>query len=164
VLEQEDLKKVTTVLDEAQGQRGIVIAVLQKVQDKVGFLPEEAMQMIAERLEMSLSTVYGVASFYKQFHFKPRGRNIVSVCVGTACHVRGAGEVVKKIEDSFYVKPGETTPDRAVTLETVGCVGCCGLAPVLVVNEDISGELTPSLVDAIISDIKSGVYEQPKTD
>lgn len=162
MLEQGEVKTIDTVLDNAEGQRGIVIAVLQKVQDKIGYLPEQAMQMIADRLGMSLSTVYGIASFYKQFHFKPRGKNIISVCVGTACHVRGAGEVVKKFEESYGVKPGETTPDRSVTLETVGCVGCCGLAPVVVVNEDISGELTPALVDGIIENIKNGVYEKAK--
>lgn len=164
MLEQDEIQTVEAVLNNAEGQRGIVISVLQKVQDRIGYLPEDAMRMIANRLGMSLSTVYGVASFYKQFHFKPRGKNIVSVCVGTACHVRGASKVVQKLQESFGVKPGETTPDRSVTLETVGCVGCCGLAPVMVVNEEIKGELTPSMLDGIIEEIKSGVYEKSKAE
>ena len=156
MLEQEDLKKVNTVLDEAQGQRGMLIAVLQRVQEKVGYLPEDAMNMIAERMFLSLNNVYGVASFYKHFHFKPRGKNIVKVCMGTTCHVRGAKAVLDEMEAKLGVKQGETTADRSVTLETVGCVGCCALAPVVTVNDqDLYGELTPKMVDDIIAMARS---------
>ena len=156
VLELEDQKKVNSVLDEAHGQRGMLIAVLQRVQEKVGYLPEDAMQMIAERMSLSLNNVYGVASFYKHFHFKPRGKNIVKVCMGTACHVRGAKAVLTEMETKLGVKEGETTADRSVTLETVGCVGCCALAPVITVNDqDLYGELTPKMVDDIISMARS---------
>lgn len=156
MLQQEDLKKVDTVLDDAAGQRGMLIAVLQRVQEKLGFLPEEAMKMIAERLSLSLNNVYGVASFYKHFHFKPRGKNIVKVCMGTACHVRGARSVLTEMEQQLGIKEGETTKDLSVTLETVGCVGCCALAPVVTINDkDLFGELTPRMVDDIIDSVRS---------
>lgn len=156
MLEQEELKNIDAILDDAEGQRGILIAVLQRAQEMLGYLPEDAMTMIADRLSLSLSTVYGVASFYKHFHFKPRGKNIVKVCMGTACHVRGAKAVLNEMEDKFGVKEGETTEDLAVTLETVGCVGCCALAPVVTVNDkDLYGELTPKMVDDIIDMVRS---------
>ncbi len=156
MLQQEDLKKVDAVLDDASGQRGVLIAVLQRVQEKIGYLPEDAMKMIAERMSLSLSNVYGVASFYKHFHFKPRGKNVVKVCMGTACHVRGGKAVLTEMENQLGIKEGETTPDLSVTLETVGCVGCCALAPVATINDrDLYGELTPKMVDDIISAVRS---------
>lgn len=156
MLQQEDLKKVEVVLDDAAGQRGVLIAVLQKVQEKIGYLPEDAMKMIADRLNMSLNNVYGVASFYKHFHFKPRGKNVVKVCMGTACHVRGGKAVLTEMENKLGIKEGETTADLSVTLETVGCVGCCALAPVATINDkDLFGELTPRMVDDIINAVRS---------
>lgn len=156
MLQQEDLTKVNGILDHAESQRGVLIVVLQKVQEKLGYLPEDAMRVIADRLTMSLSNVYGVASFYKHFHFKPRGKNVVKVCTGTACHVRGAKAVLTEMENKLGIKEGETTDDRAVTLETVGCVGCCALAPVATVNDqDLYGELTPTMVDDIIAMARS---------
>ena len=156
MLQQDDLKKVDAVLEDTAGQRGVLISVLQKVQEKVGYLPEDAMKMIAERLSLSLTNVYGVASFYKHFHFKPRGRNIVKVCMGTACHVRGAKAVLTEMENKLGIKEGDTTKDLSVTLETVGCVGCCALAPVATINDqDLYGELTPKMVDDIIDTVRS---------
>ena len=156
MLQQEDLNKVNVILDDISGQRGVLIAVLQKVQEKIGYLPEEAMKMVAERLSLSLTNVYGVASFYKHFHFKPRGKNIVKVCMGTACHVRGAKAVLSEMENKLGIKEGETTRDLSVTLETVGCVGCCALAPVATINDqDLFGELTPKMVDDIITSVRS---------
>jgi NADH:ubiquinone oxidoreductase subunit E len=156
VLQQEEQNKVDAVLDGVQGQRGVLIAVLQRVQEKLGYLPEDAMQMIAERLSLSLSQAYGVASFYKHFHFKPRGKNIVKVCMGTACHVRGGKAVLTEMEKKLGIKEGETTADRSVTLETVGCVGCCALAPVVTINDqELFGELSPKMVDDIINVVRS---------
>ncbi len=156
MLQNEDVQNVNAVLKDAEGQRGVLIAVLQRVQEKVGYLPEDAMQMIANKLNLSLNNVYGVASFYKHFHFKPRGKNVVKVCMGTACHVRGAKAVLTEMEKKLGIKEGETTKDLSVTLETVGCVGCCALAPVATVNDqDLYGELTPKMVDDIISMARS---------
>jgi NADH:ubiquinone oxidoreductase subunit E len=156
VLEQTEIKAIDSILSDTEGQRGVLIAVLQRVQEKVGYLPEDAMQMIAGRLGLSLSQAYGVASFYKHFHFKPRGKKIVKVCMGTACHVRGGKAVLNELEHKLGIKEGETTADRSVTLETVGCVGCCALAPVLTVNDqDLYGELTPRMVEDIIETVRS---------
>jgi len=156
VLQNEEIKNINAVLDNAEGQRGVLIAVLQRVQEKVGYLPEDAMKMIAERFSLSLTNVYGVASFYKHFHFKPRGKNVVKVCMGTACHVRGGKAVLTEMENKLGIKEGETTKDLSVTLETVGCVGCCALAPVATVNDqDLYGELTPRMVDDIITMARS---------
>jgi len=156
VLEPTEVKSIDAILGDAHGQRGVLISVLQKVQEKIGYLPEDAMQRISDRLALSRSQVYGVASFYKHFHFKPRGKKIVKVCMGTACHVRGGKAVLNELESKLGIKEGETTADRAVTLETVGCVGCCALAPVLTVNDqDLYGELTPKMVDDIIESVRS---------
>lgn len=157
---QEEMSMVGEVLSDEQKRRAVVIHALHKIQKEHNYLPAEQLVSLAQDLDLPLAEVYGTASFYKQLHFKPRGKNIVCVCVGTACHVRGAGEVVKKLEDSFGVKAGETTADMSVTLETVGCVGCCGLAPVVVVNEAISGEVTAPKVDDLVASVKNGGAEE----
>ncbi len=128
-------------LADKQMAKGMLIHELQEIQKTHNYLPAEELERLSERLGISLAEVYSTASFYKSFHFKPRGRNIVCVCMGTACHVRGASKVLDALSNEFCVKPGETTEDLSVTLETVGCVGCCGLAPVVTVNEEILGEV-----------------------
>jgi NADH-quinone oxidoreductase subunit E len=147
----EKIGNVKEVLTEAQKKRGVLIHAFQSIQKEHNYLPEEVLSSLSKKLNIPLSDVYSTASFYKHFYFKPRGRNVVCVCVGTACHVRGAGKVLKKIEESFGIKEGETTADMAVTLETVGCVGCCGLAPVVTVNEEVVGDLNPKKVDEVIT-------------
>ena len=139
-----------SVLTNDQKNRGILIHAFQSIQKEQNYLPEDSLRELSKKLNIPLSEVYSTASFYKHFYFKPRGRNIVCVCVGTACHVRGAAKVLEKIEESFGVKQGETTEDLSMTLETVGCVGCCGLAPVVTVNEDVVGDLSLKKVDDII--------------
>jgi len=156
----EEMSIVEDILTEEQKRRAVLIHAFHRIQKENNYLPEEKLTELSEALKIPLSAVYSTASFYKQFYFTPRGKNIVCVCVGTACHVRGAQAVVKRLEESFGVKEGETTKDMSVTLETVGCVGCCGLAPVVVVNEDIAGELTLSKVDTIIDDIRKGAHEK----
>ncbi len=109
---------------------------------------------LSEKLSIPLAEVYSAASFYKHFYFKPRGKNVVCVCMGTACHVRGAGKVLHKLEDEFGVKEGETTEDMSMTLETVGCVGCCGLAPVVTVNEEVVGDVGLKKINELINMVK----------
>ncbi len=138
------------VLTDEQKKRGILIHAFQSIQKEHNYLPAEVLNDLSRKLDIPLSDVYSTASFYKHFYFKPRGRNVVCVCVGTACHVRGASKVLEKIEESFGVKEGETTADLSLTLETVGCVGCCGLAPVVTVNEQVVGDLNPKKVKEII--------------
>ena len=110
------------------------------------FLPKDVIGRIAETLKIPVSQVYGVVTFYSQFHLNPRGRNIIRVCQGTACHVRGAKAVLQALEDALHIVPGQTTADERFTLETVACLGACGLAPVLMVNDETHGRLTPETV------------------
>jgi NADH:ubiquinone oxidoreductase subunit E len=137
----EQIGDVGEILGEQEKKKGILIHVLQKIQEDNGFLPEDKLRQLSKTLSVPLSEIYSVASFYKMFHFKPRGKKVVRVCLGTACYVRGAKKVLTAIENEFHVHSGETTEDFAMTLETVGCVGCCGLAPVATVNEDVVGEI-----------------------
>lgn len=148
---EEKIGHVSQVLTSAQMKRGILIHAFQSIQKEYNYLPEDVLKALAVKLDIPLVDVYSTASFYKHFYFKPRGRNIVCVCVGTACHVRGASKVLGKIEESFGIREGETTADMSVTLETVGCVGCCGLAPVVTVNEEVVGDLNPKKVGEVIS-------------
>lgn len=150
----ERIGNVGEVLTEEQKKRGVLIHALQNIQREHNYLPEDVLKDLAKKLNLPLSEVYSTASFYKHFYFKPRGRNVVCVCLGTACHVRGAGKVLEKIEESFGIKEGETTEDMSLTLETVGCVGCCGLAPVVTVNDEVEGDLNTKKVGELIKTIK----------
>ncbi|MDI9441727.1 MAG: NADH-quinone oxidoreductase subunit NuoE [Firmicutes bacterium] len=127
-----------------------LIPILQEAQEKYGYLPQDVLSEIAENLGLPLSKVYGVVTFYSQFHLEPRGKNVIRVCTGTACHVRGAAEVLKAIETELGIKSGGTTEDLEFTLETVACIGACGLAPVIMINDDTHGRLSPDSVAAIL--------------
>lgn len=137
----EQIGEVGKILGKGEKTRGILIHALQQIQEDIGYLPEDILQRLSRKLDIPLSEIYGVASFYKMFHFKPRGKKIVKVCLGTACYVRGAKNILVALEKEFNVKSGETTEDLTMTLETVGCVGCCGLAPVTTINDDVRGEI-----------------------
>lgn len=150
----EKIGNVKDILTETQKKRGVLIHAFQGIQKEHNYLPEDILNTLSKKLDIPLSEVYSTASFYKHFYFKPRGKNVVCVCTGTACHVRGSGKVLEKIEESFGVKQGETTSDMSLTLETVGCVGCCGLAPVVTVNEEVVGDLSPKRVNEIITRVK----------
>jgi len=143
------------ILSEGQKKRGILIHAFQKIQSEYNYLPEEVLKTLSEELNIPLSEIYSTASFYKQFYFTPRGRNVVRVCTGTACHVRGAGKVLETLKKAFNIKQGETTPDLSLTLETVGCVGCCGLAPVAMINEEVVGEVDMRKIEEIIDSLKN---------
>lgn len=146
-----EIGKVLTV---EQKNRGLLINAFQNIQKEFNYLPEDKLKELAVRLKVPLADVYSTATFYKHFHFEPRGKNIVSVCTGTACHVRGASKVLGKLEEAFGVKGGETAKDMSMTLETVGCVGCCGLAPVVTVNDEVIGDVGPKKMNDIISKVK----------
>jgi NADH:ubiquinone oxidoreductase subunit E len=152
---EEAIGHVGEVLSRAQKAKGLLIHAFQQIQKEHNYLPEEELKKLSKKLRVSLSEVYSTATFYKQFHFTPRGKNIACVCTGTACHVRSAGEILEGIKQVFEIDEGETTEDQSLTLETVGCVGCCGLAPVMTVNEEVVGEVTPEKVDEIVEDIRS---------
>lgn len=138
------------VLARYAATEGALIPILQETQEIYGYLPEEAMRVIARRLKIPFSRVYGVATFYTQFHLKPRGRNIIRVCQGTACHVRGGAKLLEAISKTLGIGKNETTADGRFTLETVACLGSCGLAPVMMINEETYGRLTPEQIPAIL--------------
>lgn len=143
------------VLTPAQKTRGLLIHALHEIQNTHNYLPEEELYRLARNLGVPVSDVYSTATFYKQFYFTSRGRNVACVCMGTACHVRGAGKILEKFQNEFGIKEGETTEDLSMTLETVGCVGCCGLAPVITVNSEVIGDLSDEKLDQIAEDIRS---------
>lgn len=146
--------KVGKILSEQDRKKGVLMHTFQKIQEDYGYLPEDVLAQLAKKLSLPLAEVYSVASFYKQFHFSPRGKKVVRVCMGTACHVRGAKKVLDALQNEFGVRDGETTPDLAMTLETVGCVGCCGLAPVATVNEDVIGDINKKKLNDLIKSVK----------
>ncbi len=130
-------ERLETIWDRYRGQRGALIPLLQEIQEEFGYLEEGAVRASAKALGVSPAQLYGVASFYTKFYFEPRGRNIIHVCMGTACHIRGALAVLERFGQELGVEAGKTSEDFKYTLETVNCVGCCGLAPVVVVNERV---------------------------
>lgn len=133
-----------------RGQRGTLIPLLQGTQAAYGFVPREAMVRIAEALGEPLGQVYGVATFYAQFRLVPRGKNVVRICHGTACHVSGAPLVSQEVERHLGIRDGENTEDMVFTLESVACLGACGMAPVMMINDRTYGKLTPDkAVDAV---------------
>lgn len=147
-------RKIGEALNENQKGRGFLIHALQEIQKEHNYLPEDKLRKLSKNLNIPLAEIYSTASFYKHFYFKPRGKNIVCVCVGTACHVRGAAKVLEQLEEEFGVNEGETTGDMSMTLETVGCVGCCGLAPVITVNSEVVGELSAEKIDGVVDMIR----------
>lgn len=139
------------IISSHQGHNGALIPVLQEAQELYGYLPEEVMRTIAKGLKVPDAQVYGVVTFYAQFRLKPTGRNLIRVCMGTACHVRGAQKVLTEIERQLQVVAGETTPDHKFTLETVACIGACGLAPVMTINGQVFGNMNTGRVPDILN-------------
>ena len=146
----EQEERLRTVIAEHKGQPGATMPVLQAAQSIFGYLPEEVQIMVAEGLDIPLSEVYGVASFYSFFSLNPKGKYRISVCLGTACYVKGAGEVLERIQKRLGIEPDGTTPDGRFSLEATRCIGACGLAPVMTINEEVYGQLTPDEVDKIL--------------
>ncbi len=131
-----------------------LIPILQKVQDAYGFLPEDIMRFIANELEISPARVFGVATFFAHFAITPKGKHIVRVCNGTACHVKGSSFVINTVKEKLKLKPGQdTTEDGMFTLECVSCLGACGLAPVMVMDETVHGQITPAKAVEIIDEV-----------
>ncbi|WP_408955647.1 NADH-quinone oxidoreductase subunit NuoE [Natroniella sp. ANB-PHB2] len=131
-----------------------LIPVLQEAQEEYGYLPQEVLEEIARGLRIPFSQVYGVVTFYSQFHLEPRGENIIRVCMGTACHVRGGDKVLDKMKEELGIEDGETTADLKFTLESVACIGACGLAPVIMVNDNTHGLLTPEKVPEVLEEYR----------
>lgn len=147
-----DLSRLTRVLEHFKGQKGALIPILQRTQDLYGYLPRSALVFISKQTRIPLNRIYGVATFYAQFHLKRRGRNLVRICDGTACHVRGSGRNLDSLQHAIGVGPGETTPDYRLTLEVVYCLGSCGISPVALINEKVCGRLNS---DTLIQRVKA---------
>jgi len=145
-------ERLSPILAPYRGQRGALIPVLQKVQEELGYLPEEAISEIAFFLGVSESEVYGVASFYAQFRFIRQGEHTIKVCQGTACHVRGGPRILEAVEREISIQPGETTEDYKFSLERVACFGSCALAPVMVVGKTVYGRVTTAKARKILAE------------
>ncbi|MCD6276383.1 MAG: NADH-quinone oxidoreductase subunit NuoE [Thermoplasmata archaeon] len=133
-----------------------LIPLLQKTQENFGYLPKEALEEISRYLRVPLSRVYGVATFYAQFRFEPLGKYVIKICHGTACHVNGAVNISQAITEELGIEEGQTTEDGLVTLERVACLGCCSLAPVVMINNKVFGKLTPEKVRKLIKKLREG--------
>jgi NADH-quinone oxidoreductase subunit E len=145
-----DLSRLDNVFEKHQSEEGALIPVLQEAQGIYGYLSKEVLATIAKRLNIPLSRIFGVVTFYAQFYTTPRGRYTVRVCRGTACHVRGGKSVLKAVQQALGIGEGETTPDFKFTFETVACLGACALSPVLLVNKNYYGKLTPAKVEKVL--------------
>lgn len=155
VLEQEtlDLAPLYEILEKYKHEKGAVIPVLQQAQEIYGWLPAEVLRAVAKGMNVPLSQVYGVVTFYSQFYLTRRGRHIIRQCDGTACHVRGAARIIDAVEKELGIKAGETTPDYRVTYEVVYCLGSCGLAPVAMVDNNVVGHLVPERMLNIVREL-----------
>jgi len=146
-----DKQEVTAIIDKYKAEEGQLIAILQDIQSSFHYLPKEALVQVSEVVDIPLSRVYSVATFFKTFSLEPKGRHTVSVCLGTACHVRGAPKVLEQIERRLEINAGETTGDFKFTLETVNCMGCCALGPVVRIDGKYFGQVNTGQVASILS-------------
>ncbi len=151
-----DTQEINSIIQKHGAKRQALIPILQDIQSHLNWLPEETLETVAEKLKIPLRDVYGVATFYRSFSLKPRGKHIITVCVGTACHVRGGPRIVDALSRELNIKQGETTPDMNFTLETVNCLGCCAIGPVVVVDGEYYGEMTSQKTLSILKKIKKG--------
>jgi NADH-quinone oxidoreductase subunit E len=147
---QQTKEKVEKILTRYGHNRRWLVSILQDVQAEFYYLPQEALAEVSRGLQIPLSRVYSVATFFKAFSLKPRGRHVINVCLGTACHVRGAVKVLESIERKLNIKRGETTSDARYTLETVNCLGACALGPMVVIDGKYHGEMKPDKVDKVL--------------
>jgi len=144
-------ERVTTIIDKYNGDRSQLISILQDIQAEYYYLPKETLIQVSETMAVPLSQVYGLATFFRAFSLEPRGKHLISVCLGTACHVRNAGRVLEKIERSLDIKRGGTTEDRKFTLETVNCMGCCAVGPAVKIDGDYFGQMRTDTVDSLLT-------------
>jgi NADH-quinone oxidoreductase subunit E len=148
-------ERIADIVEPYRGQKGILISVLQAVQDRLGYLPDEAISEVSRVLNIPVSEVFGVASFYALFRFERSGQYLVRVCQGTACHVRGGKRILETVKNELGISPGETTPDYKFSLERVACFGSCALAPVMVINKSVYGRMTTGKAKKILEEYRS---------
>ncbi|MBQ7549301.1 MAG: NAD(P)H-dependent oxidoreductase subunit E [Clostridia bacterium] len=147
--------QLKAIIDECKGNNSLLMHVMQEAQSIYGYLPFEVQTMIADGMGVPLEKVYGISTFYAQFALSPKGEYNISVCLGTACYVKGSNNVLQRMSDALGIGPGECTDDGVFSLEACRCIGACGLAPVLMVNDDVYGKLTPDDVDGILAKYKT---------
>lgn len=147
-------QKLNEIIASQREEKGALIPVLHEVQEYFGYIPYEAQRIISEELNIPIADIYGVITFYSRFTLKPTGKYKVSVCLGTACYVRGSELVLDKVQDLLGMKSGDSSADGMYSIEATRCVGACGLAPVMTVNEDVYGKVTPEEVELILSKYK----------
>ena len=144
-------EKVTAIINKYNGDRGQLVSILQDIQTEYLYLPKEALIQVSETMAIPASRVYDVATFFRAFSLEPRGKHLINVCLGTACHVRGAARVLEKIELSLATKRGETTKDRKFTLETVNCMGCCAVGPAVKIDGEYFGQMSTNRVAPLLT-------------
>lgn len=149
-----NLNEIKPVLDELAQVKGSLITILQKTQDIYGYLPKEAIEYISERTGIAESEIMGVATFYTQFRLTPVGKYLIMLCQGTACHVNSSDLILQTIQDELGIADGETTDDGLFSLKCVACLGCCSLSPVMMINEDTYGSLTPEKTKKILKELR----------
>lgn len=152
---QEKIEELKKVISEMKDNDGPLIPIMHHAQDMFGYLPYEIQALIAVEMDIPMTDIYGVATFYTHFIMEPRGETLVGVCMGTPCYVRGSREIVEKLEEELGIDLGETSADRKFTLDITRCMGCCGLAPIIVVNKTVYGNLSPEDIPSIMSEYKA---------
>jgi NADH:ubiquinone oxidoreductase subunit E len=153
-------EKLQGILDNYTKNEGNLISILQDVETRFGYLPEDAITWLSERLDIPPAKFYGVATFYAQFHLKPRGKNIITACCGTACHVKGSERLINSLVKELAIPEGEdTSEDRKFTVEKVNCVGACSIAPVIIINKTVHGKMTPDKLVKETKTLKEGKRE-----
>ncbi len=147
--------KIDAIVQRYSAEESALIAILQEIEDLYGYLPAWALRHVSEKLNVPLIQVCGVASFYDGFHLTPRGKNLIRVCLGTACYLRGSGRVLEALEQELCIKDGETTPDLQFSLQSVRCLGACALAPVMVIGDSYFDKVTPAKVKKVLKQVRS---------
>ncbi|MCR4404083.1 MAG: NAD(P)H-dependent oxidoreductase subunit E [Candidatus Acetothermia bacterium] len=148
------MEKVDEIIARYNGDRSALISILQDIQAEYNWLPREVLTEVAKKMGLSLTELCGTVTFYRSFRLKPRGKHLITVCMGTACHVRGAPRVLEELEKKLKTSAGATTPDRLFTLETVRCLGACALGPIVVLGDEYHGQMTKAKVDALLSEVR----------
>ena len=149
-----DTNKMQKIVDKYTGKKGTLIPLMQEIQKAYGYVPKDAINLIAKNMDMYPAEIYGVLTFYTQFYLTPRGKHTIKVCQGTACHVMGGKEILDYLSDKLSIKDGETTKDGSFSLERVACLGCCGMAPVVQVDDDFYGNCTIQMMDEMLEKYK----------
>lgn len=152
-----DISKIDTIIAYYNSDKELLISILQDIQAEYNYLPQKALCHVSDKLNLSLTQIYGVATFFKAFSLKPKGKHLINICLGTACHVRAANDVLNRVEQELGVKNGETTQDMQFTLETVNCLGACALGPIMVVDGEYHGNMNPAQVTNVLKKYKPDI-------